>query len=353
MDYIISRAPLRISLASAADTVYFLETIPDGWGNALSMCIGRYSFCFLTPSSSGFYINSSLIAPGNYYQSLDDLLNGLPKRGRPIDMVEATIGYFLRNFDMKNKIESLGVRGFQITSSVDTPPESGLGGSASSMVAILGALYELCGIKPSKKEIVNLAYHIERDKDYLGIPGGIQDQIAAVYGGINYMEFHLRDGEIEFSVYPLSIDIDRFLKNLLLVRVPREYSGKDIHLEQEEKSRTMDIRSLLVEKRNNVLNLKNLLETEKYDKIGDALNKDMEIKRELGSVETEITRLIFQAALTNGAKGGRIIGAGRGGCMTFYCEDKEKVWATLRKYGAQLIDFDFSHTGLSVVRGGF
>jgi D-glycero-alpha-D-manno-heptose-7-phosphate kinase len=337
---ITSKAPQRISLGSAADTIYFLEKIPDGWGNALSIAITRYNYCSIVPTPNGISISSAFTSPPRYYSSLAEIEDSFPKSGRPLDMIEAAIMYFRRKFGL-----SLGKsKGFHIVSSGDTPPESGLGGSAASMVSIIYALSLFSGVNLSREQIVRAAYTIERSPEYLNIPGGVQDQVAAVFGGINYMVFRKNGNEIDFEVYPLRIS-NELIERLLLVRIPRESSGMDIHIEQRIKSQTdPNIPEILAKKRQNVENLRTALENRMN--IGPYLLEDMRLKSQLGSVETDVTRRIFERALDNGALGGRIIGAGRGGCMIFYCEDREKVLKSLKEYGVQEIKFEIDYEGV-------
>jgi len=352
--HIITRAPQRISLCSAADTKYFLDILAkdnfSAKGNALSLCINRYNQCMVFPTPGGITVNST-IASGKFYRSLEEFIEKADNRdARPIEIIETTILHFINTHDLRQVLRDNGINGFHIISSSDTPPESGLGGSASAMVSALMALSKLTGVEYDEYELVQLAYKLER-KD-MGILGGIQDQVAAVYGGLNYMEFRIgRKYDIDFKVQRLPNHVANELsKRLLLVRIPREKGGKDIHIEQEERGRLNPsrIRKILNYKSRNVCETRDALL--RGDDLGPYLLKDMELKSKLGSVETERTREIFEIALNNGASGGRIIGAGRGGCMIFYCEDRERVLKSLNT-DVEEIKFGPDHDGVKVIRG--
>lgn len=351
MDYVLSRAPHRVSLGSSADTLYFLNLIE--WGNGLSFAISRYVYCLITINSGGVCVNSS-IATGKFYNNISEITG--KKSERPIGIIENAIRYFNEIFDLEERLKREGIKGLTITTTTDVPPESGLGGSASNTVAVILALSRLCGIKIERYDVAQMAYTIERSEKYMGITGGIQDQVAAVYGGINYMIFRKGDkNEIDFSVTPISEFSEFSIENLLLIRIPREKDGKDIHILQEEKS-IIDpetTRRVLEEKRANVARMYNLCQNpSQIEMLGELFLKDNELKTRLGDVQTENTRRIFEIALENGALGGRIIGAGKGRSIIFYCEDKQRVLNSLRDFNVMKIDFDIDREGAKIIGEG-
>ena len=92
----------------------------------------------------------------------------------------------------KGTINSFGpVEGFELTVRGDMPPGSGMGTSSSLVTAMIGCLTQYVGKIMTKLEVARLAYHIEREE--LGFKGGYQDQFAASYGGMNFMEFRKND----------------------------------------------------------------------------------------------------------------------------------------------------------------
>src|SRR5690606_21162383 len=104
--------------------------------------------------------------------------------------------------------------GFQLTTSVDAPAGSGLGTSSTLVVTILGAFVEWMKLPLGDYDIAHLAYQIEREE--LTMAGGWQDQYAATFGGVNFMEFYANDKVI---VNPLRIRqeyLSELSNNLLL-----------------------------------------------------------------------------------------------------------------------------------------
>ena len=166
-----SKAPLRISFAGGGTDV---PPYPEERGGAvLSTTIDKYTYSTLIPKKGKETKITSLDYDivAKYNTDLDLVYNG------ELDLVKAVI----RN------MTALDQRGLNLFLHTDAPPGSGLGSSSTMVVALVGVFKHWLKKPLTPYEIAELAFKIER-KD-LGIPGGLQDQYAATFGGFNFIEF--------------------------------------------------------------------------------------------------------------------------------------------------------------------
>ena len=188
MKLIRARAPLRLGLAGGGTDV---SPYCDEYGGAiLNATIGLYAYATIEP----------LVDPIVSFQSFDrneqveyESTSELPMDGK-LDLLKAIHNYAVKNF---NGGKPLHVR---VVTRVDVPSGSGLGGSSTLVVAILKAYSELLGSPLDDYTLAHVAYVIEREEAHL--QGGRQDQFAAAFGGVNFMEFG-REGHV--LVNPLRI----------------------------------------------------------------------------------------------------------------------------------------------------
>ncbi|MEA3378876.1 MAG: SIS domain-containing protein [Nanoarchaeota archaeon] len=316
-NFIEAAAPARISLANGGDTDSFIQQL--GRGCVVNATLSSHYFkCRILPQD----IDYVEVNYGNEKKVFRELANN--------DIVAATLKRLKPDF-----------RGI-IWIETNIPKMSGLGGSSALNIALIKALYKLDNKKYDAEEVAKLAYQIER-KD-MGIKGGYQDQWASAYGGINFLEFTSE----RVKVQPLNVNaFDKFEDNLLLVYFgERACSGDAIHSDQIKnvEINPLKIRNLLIEKRFNVENLKSALVNGDFDEAGRMMHKDFMLKRKLSSkISTNAIDDIYKKALSNGAIGGRILGAGGGGCGLFYCNKgmKGHLAKVLESEGIRVLPFRF------------
>jgi len=239
---------------------------------------------------------------------------------------------------MKAVVLHYGNTGIEVVTYTDAPLESGLGGSAAHAVAMIKAFNGYNKVNMSNEEVARLAYHLERE--VLKLEGGYQDQWAAAFGGMNCIEY-TKDGIKVNPIHLTEKDLDKLEKNLLLVFVPRGKSGQEVFF--EERKRGPESIPILIMKRENIERLRHALENGMFDDVGKILHFDWKIKKQLApSITTDNINVIYQTALDAGATGGRLIGAGAGGGMLFYCPGRRSdVLKALQKFGVKEIKFKF------------
>jgi len=239
--------------------------------------------------------------------------------------------------------------GFNLETYSDVEPGTGLGGSAALAVSIIGALNYFRNEKQlDKYAMADVAYQAERIK--LNIKGGWQDQYAAVFGGLNFLEFR----EDETFVNPLRLPDDVLLElhfNLLMFRVggTRE-SGKIISDQQEAYSfENKQIQNQYNQQLRVAQKMKDMLVKGNLGKFGGLLNEAWSIKKTFANcISNDHIDEIYESAIEAGASGGKLLGAGHSGYLLLFCDPRfqSNVVSRLKPLGARNETFDFVETGV-------
>jgi D-glycero-alpha-D-manno-heptose-7-phosphate kinase len=329
-----SKAPLRISFAGGGTDVS--PYCDERGGAVISSTIDRYAFCSISPRQDSEISIRSL----DYGKEERWTANSMFQYDGNLDLIKAV----LNHFDVK--------QGFDMFLHCDAPPGSGLGGSSTVIVSILGAITDWQNQSMSHYEIASLAYRLEREE--LGFKGGRQDQYAAVFGGFNFMEFKGSDT----IVTPLRIKSDvlnELQYNMLLCYTGHTRDGANIIQEQTQGyvQKNEDVVDALDNAKRLAKETKDALMTGNIRRMGELLNESWEHKKRFtSSITNDRVDRIYRAAMDNGAIGGKISGAGGGGYMFFICEyDKKHLVAdVLAKLDVGIAHFNFDKYGLQTWR---
>ena len=235
----------------------------------------------------------------------------------------------------------------RLTYEGDLPARTGLGTSSTFAVGMLNAFCALKGKMMSHRALAEEAIKVERD--ILKEHGGWQDQVAAAYGGLNRIDFQDND----FSVHPIIIHPDRkkeLDENLLLFytgvqRFSSEIQADTFSKPVDKTKQLMDMLSL-VDEAEQILTNKNT----SLNEFGKLLDETWKLKRRTGNkVSNGSIDELYDRAIRVGALGGKLLGAGGGGFLLFYCE-KDKQ-ATLIRALEQLmvVPFHFENDGAQVL----
>jgi D-glycero-alpha-D-manno-heptose-7-phosphate kinase len=242
--------------------------------------------------------------------------------------------------------------GFDIILRNDAPPGSGLGTSSAVMVALIGLLMKYRNFSWDNYEISAKAVQIERVE--LGIKGGLQDQYAATFGGFNLIEFY-KDAVV---VNPLNLNkdyVNELELNLILcftgkTRVSEKIIDTQVKNYLDKKVETVRAMDELKEL---TLAMKKALLLGKIDDFGELLHRAWTNKKKLADQITnpQIDEL-YEVALSAGALGGKVLGAGGGGYILIYSpfSIKHKVIEALQNAGGQCVPFCFELQGLQTWR---
>ena len=332
-EYIRARAPLRIGLAGGGTDVEPYASRSGGC--VFNTTVDKYAYCTLVPRKDHMmYVKS------HYYGRYKTKLNSSPlKFDGNMDLAKAVANHF--------QIED----GFNIDIHSDVPAGSGLGGSSTMIVAIIAAVAEWQNKKMSKHEMAELAYHLERED--IGLKGGKQDQYAAVFGGFNLIDFMKN----EVKVNPVKIDRD--IVNELQCRSVMCFTGVSREsakiIDSQVKSyKNGQNKVALDESKRLAREISEAVSKGDLDGAGTLLDESWSYKKQFSSsVSNKSIESLYKAAISKGAIGGKVSGAGGGGFMYFICkyDKKVNVIQELKKRGAEVTDFMFEPEGVTTWRG--
>lgn len=248
---------------------------------------------------------------------------------------------------MRQVLTDMDVSGVEIVSTADVPSGTGLGSSSSFTVGLLHTLNCYKGKYVSQKKLAEEACKVEIEK--LGAPIGKQDQYAAACGGLNMITFHQND---EVTVEPIIMDKNtcRTLENnLIMFYTGITHDANQILAEQKQNISQTDKTNNLIRMCDLAKEMKSSLECNNISEFGRILNEGWELKRKLASgISGQAIDDMYEKALHNGAVGGKLLGAGGGGFLLFYCE-KDKQSQLEAALGLRRFDFHFEFDGTSVV----
>jgi D-glycero-alpha-D-manno-heptose-7-phosphate kinase len=331
-----SKAPLRIGLAGGGTDV---SPYSDIYGGAiLNATIDLYAYASLEPLNNGT-IEFVIDGTANTLKVHSD------KELQLVAGFELFIGVYNRIIKQFN-LEPLS---FRLTSYIEAPQGSGLGTSSTIVVSLLGAFVEWLKLPLGKYDIAHLAYEIERVD--LKMTGGKQDQYAATFGGINFIEFLENDKVI---VNPLQLKPEVIYElefNLLLYFTATQRLSATIINEQvknvnDKNEKSIDAMHNLKEQAHQ---MKDALLRGELNKIGEILHFGWQNKKQMAnSISNTLIDTIYTKAIETGASGGKISGAGGGGFMFFYCPavTKIKVAKAIEQLGGNVQSFKFTQQGL-------
>ncbi len=332
-----SKAPLRIGLAGGGTDV---SPYSDMFGGAIlnaTISLSAYASIELIPEKK-------IIVQALDRKELQEfeLTDSLPIDGK-LDLLKGVYNRVIKDFNTP-------VGGFRLSTFVDAPAGSGLGTSSTLVVAILGAFAEMHKLPLGDYDIAHLAYEIERND--LSLAGGKQDQYAATFGGVNFMEFYDSDKVI---VNPLRVRpqyMHELENNLVLYFTATSRESATIIKEQVKNVNSKNEKSIdaMHQLKEQAKMMKEALLKGKLGEFGEILDFGFQQKRKMAAnISNSSIEEIYDAAKKAGATGGKISGAGGGGFMIFYCPGNSNyaVKEALMKFGGEIKNYTFTKYGLS------
>jgi D-glycero-alpha-D-manno-heptose-7-phosphate kinase len=331
-----SKAPLRIGLAGGGTDV---SPYSDLYGGAiLNATLSLFANATVEPITENKII---LEAIDRNEEQQFDWNKELPIDGK-LDLLKGVYNRVQKDYGIKEQ-------GFRLSTYVDAPAGSGLGTSSTLVVAVIGAFTEMLRLPLGEYDMAHYAYDIER-KD-LKLAGGKQDQYAATFGGVNFMEFYADDKVI---VNPLRVKQQHLFElenNLLLYYTSTSRESADIIKKQSKNVTDKKEKSIeaMHQLKQQAQMMKEALLKGRLNDIGEILDFGFQQKRQMAEgISNPLLEEIYSAAKKNGATGGKISGAGGGGFMIFYCPGttKFKVIKSLMNFGGEVKNYQFVEHGL-------
>ena len=239
-------------------------------------------------------------------------------------------------------------RGVEIQHNSDLPARIGVGSSSAFTVGLLNTLYALKGKMVTKRQLALEAIHIEQDRIKENV--GSQDQTTAAFGGFNKIEF---GGEQHIQVQPVTLNAEKiqlFQEHLMLfftgfARTASEIAGEQIKKTPKKKDELTRM-SEMVDEAIDILNGSSSDITD----FGRLMHETWMIKRGLtNKITTPEIDNIYETAIKAGALGGKLLGAGGGGCILFFVEPElqPRVKDALKKLVH--IPFGFGNLGSQII----
>ncbi len=247
---------------------------------------------------------------------------------------------------IREAMKYLDMHEIRLTYEADLPARSGLGTSSSFAVGMLNAFYALKGKYADKRKLADDAIYLERV--LCGESGGVQDQIAASFGGLNKISFNAE----AYAVNPVIISIDRkkrLNENLMLFFTGFSRFSSDI---QDAVQRN------LKDKKGQLLEMLQLVDaaeivlTSKQDlcEFGRLLDYAWRLKRGITSrISTDSIDVLYERAMSAGAVGGKLLGAGGGGFLLFYVESDRQEHVKKALDDLLYVPFEFETAGTRVI----
>lgn len=331
-----SKAPLRIGLAGGGTDV---SPYSDLYGGAiLNATLSLYAHATIEPTGG----NSILLEAIDRGEEERHEWNASLPLNNHLDLLKGVYNRIQKDYGITEK-------GFKLSTYVDAPAGSGLGTSSTLVVAILGAFAEMLRLPLGEYDLAHYAYEIERND--LGLAGGKQDQYAATFGGVNYMEFY---GDDKVIVNPLRVKEQHLFElenNLLLYYTSTSRESAEIIKKQSKNVTDKKEKSLeaMHQLKHQAQLMKEALLKGRLNEIGEILDFGHQQKRHMAEgITNELLDNIYDAAKKAGATGGKISGAGGGGFMVFYCpaNTKYKVIKSLEQFGGRHRNYQFVEHGL-------
>ncbi len=331
-----AKAPLRISFAGGGTDV---PPFPEREGGCvLSATINRYAFGTLTERQDKQIMIESL----DFGLALEYGIGKPLAFDGDLDLVKAPI----------LRMAKPDSPGFDLFLHSTAPPGTGLGSSSCMMVTMVGLLKDFYGLPLSDYEVASTAYHVERVE--LGLEGGLQDQYASTFGGFNFIEF-TADRVI---VNPLRIKwdvVNELEHNLLLCYTGATRRSDRVIADQVSRYESGEKESLdgLRIQKELAIEMKAHLLCGDLIQFAEMMGYAWEQKKRLSpKISTPAIDDIYAEAMKNGAIGGKVMGAGGGGYMLFYCDfrRKHRVAEALNQLGVVSSEFAFDSEGLRTWR---
>jgi D-glycero-alpha-D-manno-heptose-7-phosphate kinase len=330
---IITRSPLRISLGGGGtDLPSYYQ---DHEGFLIAAAIDKYVYITLHDTFESEYIVK--------YSKLE-------RRGT-IDEIEHPIIREALRLVGRDESSGLGpMSHIELTSMADIPAGTGLGSSGSFTTALLKALHTSRKTLIHRADLAEQACHIELD--LLGEPIGKQDQYIAAFGGVTCFRFE-RNGQVR--AWPLKLSEESLYNledNLLLFFTG--YSRRASAILKDQDSRTRDSDQAMIENLHFVKELglqsQAALEAGRLHEFGALMHTHWEHKKKRsGGMSNPDIDLWYNTALANGAVGGKLIGAGGGGFLMFYSEEKRRLRHAMHEAGLREVRFRFDFEGAKTI----
>lgn len=320
---IITQTPFRMSFFGGGTD--FPEFFRENGGAVISTTFDKYC-----------YVNVRHLP--RFFDYSTELSYSKIERVQTVDEIEHPA--------VREAMKYLDMHELRLTYEADLPARSGLGTSSSFAVGMLNAFYCLKGKYVDKRRLADDAIYLERV--LCKEAGGIQDQIAAAFGGFNRIDFSV-DG---YTVKPVIISPDRKIQlNRKLMLFFTGFSRFSSDIQQSTQKALENRKEELLEMLTLVDEAEKILTSkDNLDEFGRLLDYTWKLKRKVAKgISTDSIDELYARALQAGAIGGKLLGAGGGGFLLFYVEEGKQMYVRRALEQLLYVPFKFEDAGTQVI----
>lgn len=322
---LLVKTPLRITFCGGGtDYDYFYEKYG---GMALNAAVNYYTYVMIKP-----YYDKHMIS---LRYSNRELISTAEQVAHP---------YFREVLKAYPEL-----KGIEIINASDVPHGMGMASSSSFAAGLVNLLHMYTTSKElDKYQLAEQTYDLERAT---GLKCGKQDQYAVSFGGINLFEFH-RTGAV--SVKPLVLDlgtIHDLHDNLVIYKTGTTHNNFELSKKQNDEGLTDTKVKCLNRMADLACDMYNALVAHDLSSFGEMLHENWMLKKQTSTtISNSLVDDIYETARQNGALGGKLMGAGEGGCMLFYCPKSKQVDLDKALNGLEKLPFEFDFNGSRSVK---
>ncbi|MGD9657855.1 MAG: hypothetical protein AB7U61_09500 [Methylocystis sp.] len=331
-----ARAPLRLGLAGGGTDLSPYCQLHGG--AVLNVTIDRHAYAFISSRSDG---RTCFAALDMGVEEIFDVENSC---SAPTTLLlhQGVYRRICRDY-LGGEYPALSIQ-----TTVDAPAGSGLGSSSALMVALVEAFRARYELPLGRYEIAHLAWEIERVD--LGLAGGRQDQYAAAFGGVNFVEFLSNDRVIVNPLRLVPGALEEIESSIVICFTGQSRSSHDIIVQQTNGvvSADADAMEAMHQLKADAIEMKLAFVHGDMPRMAEVMRRSWIAKRATAKGVSNAAIDNFHAlAAENGALAGKISGAGGGGFMMFFVrpEDRQKLVIALRAAGGDASAVAFTHTG--------
>lgn len=323
---VITKTPFRMSFFGGGTDIK--EFYGEHGGSVLSTTFDKY--CYVTARQLP-----------EFFEYTSEFVYSRIERVTDIDQIQHPL--------IRNCMKYQNMHHIHLAYDADLPARTGLGTSSSFAVGMLNAFHALKGEMVDKEKLANEAIYTERVLCHEA--GGIQDQIAASFGGLNRIDIDTNG----YHVIPLVISRERKreLNNSLMLfftgfsHMSAMVQEKVKENFQDKVHRLLKMKEMVNQAQRILLGQGNLAE------FGQLLHESWQIKRSLsGNISTGDIDDMYEAARKAGAKGGKLLGSGGGGFLLFYVEQDKQPYVKSALERLLYVPFQFETGGTRIIYYG-
>jgi D-glycero-alpha-D-manno-heptose-7-phosphate kinase len=320
---IISRTPFRISFAGGGSDLPSFYTHEQG--AVLSTSIDKYLYLAIHE----FFDPAKIQLKYSKTELVDDFSD-----------IEHPI--------FRECLSMFNIKGVDINSIADIPAGTGLGSSSSFTVGLVNVLNAYNHQYVSQEYLASTACDIEINR--LKEPIGKQDQYAAAYGGLNFIRFNY-DGSVDVEKIIMKPEVKQKLENnLMMIYTGDTRLANTILQRQNQAMNQLDKRTIQREMALQAFELKKLLQNNQIDDFGRMLHEGWILKKSLtNGISNTFVDALYEKGLDAGALGGKLLGAGGGGFILFYCPEENQNKFRKIMTNKMELKFRFDNSGSKII----